>query len=196
MIEEIIEQRIGKNIEAKNRIANIIKDRRKQKGNEVIQKLGEIYKLENSDPTLANEARDGVIDGNIDPALAKEIIKKQERIVDSRGRDISKDELISAIKESGIDFTDREIFEMLEAADRFTTVDEIDALVESNFVNKGVVLDKLKAKEEANILSQIKLNDGKNIALNAILISNANELTRSEERRVGKECRSRWSPYH
>ena len=23
-----------------------------------------------------------------------------------------------------------------------------------------------------------------------------NELSRSEERRVGKECRSRWSPYH
>ena len=23
-----------------------------------------------------------------------------------------------------------------------------------------------------------------------------NTLTRSEERRVGKECRSRWSPYH
>ena len=23
-----------------------------------------------------------------------------------------------------------------------------------------------------------------------------NALTRSEERRVGKECRSRWSPYH
>ena len=29
-------------------------------------------------------------------------------------------------------------------------------------------------------------NDSKTIAL----------LTRSEERRVGKECRSRWSPYH
>ena len=24
----------------------------------------------------------------------------------------------------------------------------------------------------------------------------SSELTRSEERRVGKECRSRWSPYH
>ena len=24
----------------------------------------------------------------------------------------------------------------------------------------------------------------------------ASELLRSEERRVGKECRSRWSPYH
>ena len=23
-----------------------------------------------------------------------------------------------------------------------------------------------------------------------------NNFTRSEERRVGKECRSRWSPYH
>ena len=23
-----------------------------------------------------------------------------------------------------------------------------------------------------------------------------NDVTRSEERRVGKECRSRWSPYH
>ena len=25
---------------------------------------------------------------------------------------------------------------------------------------------------------------------------NADDITRSEERRVGKECRSRWSPYH
>ena len=25
---------------------------------------------------------------------------------------------------------------------------------------------------------------------------NAKNTTRSEERRVGKECRSRWSPYH
>ena len=24
----------------------------------------------------------------------------------------------------------------------------------------------------------------------------SDDLTRSEERRVGKECRSRWSPYH
>ena len=29
------------------------------------------------------------------------------------------------------------------------------------------------------------------------LLSNPDEVvTRSEERRVGKECRSRWSPYH
>ena len=28
------------------------------------------------------------------------------------------------------------------------------------------------------------------------VIKEATEDTRSEERRVGKECRSRWSPYH
>ena len=27
-------------------------------------------------------------------------------------------------------------------------------------------------------------------------LSGKNQVTRSEERRVGKECRSRWSPYH
>ena len=28
------------------------------------------------------------------------------------------------------------------------------------------------------------------------LLNNQKEINRSEERRVGKECRSRWSPYH
>ena len=28
------------------------------------------------------------------------------------------------------------------------------------------------------------------------LIDEGNRVLRSEERRVGKECRSRWSPYH
>ena len=28
------------------------------------------------------------------------------------------------------------------------------------------------------------------------LMDTQSELIRSEERRVGKECRSRWSPYH
>ena len=33
-------------------------------------------------------------------------------------------------------------------------------------------------------------------ALEEIESGNVTILTRSEERRVGKECRSRWSPYH
>ena len=35
------------------------------------------------------------------------------------------------------------------------------------------------------------------VLLNSIIKEEENEaLCRSEERRVGKECRSRWSPYH
>ena len=38
------------------------------------------------------------------------------------------------------------------------------------------------------------VNDrGELIGINTMIY---NQLTRSEERRVGKECRSRWSPYH
>ena len=32
--------------------------------------------------------------------------------------------------------------------------------------------------------------------LKEALIAYADKFGRSEERRVGKECRSRWSPYH
>src|SRR5256886_11247003 len=29
-----------------------------------------------------------------------------------------------------------------------------------------------------------------------VIVTSSNDAKRSEERRVGKECRSRWSPYH
>src|SRR5258708_17010529 len=35
-----------------------------------------------------------------------------------------------------------------------------------------------------------------NSAINCHAASRSTRLLRSEERRVGKECRSRWSPYH
>ena len=36
-----------------------------------------------------------------------------------------------------------------------------------------------------------------NIVFNSkTIVKNENHNARSEERRVGKECRSRWSPYH
>ena len=36
----------------------------------------------------------------------------------------------------------------------------------------------------------------KNARVSAETIEKIERLLRSEERRVGKECRSRWSPYH
>ena len=43
----------------------------------------------------------------------------------------------------------------------------------------------------SRIREDIPLQDHRDMA-----IEDAKELGRSEERRVGKECRSRWSPYH
>ena len=44
-------------------------------------------------------------------------------------------------------------------------------------------------------LGSIMLVFATNIAL-ILLVDFVEMLRRSEERRVGKECRSRWSPYH
>ena len=60
--------------------------------------------------------------------------------------------------------------------------------------------------EEKKLITDIqrKKDLDRNLALFAGVASKANyeyachkfTLNRSEERRVGKECRSRWSPYH
>ena len=43
----------------------------------------------------------------------------------------------------------------------------------------------------------VEFDSGKTSGCNLVEVGAANhEEARSEERRVGKECRSRWSPYH
>ena len=44
----------------------------------------------------------------------------------------------------------------------------------------------------------IDYNDHMNVSYYLLMFDKygADTLNRSEERRVGKECRSRWSPYH
>ena len=82
-------------------------------------------------------------------------------------------------------------------------------------MNKNFIINKtLSSKEEFNKIKDIVLNQGVlksdiqnynemnyNFNVPAIKVSFENQiitvmLCRSEERRVGKECRSRWSPYH
>ena len=48
-----------------------------------------------------------------------------------------------------------------------------------------------KKKEQAMVVSQEQIADG----IFSMWI-HTEAAQRSEERRVGKECRSRWSPYH
>ena len=59
----------------------------------------------------------------------------------------------------------------------------------------AVVLGLTTGAYQANIFrgAILSLPRGQFRAASALGMSN---LTRSEERRVGKECRSRWSPYH
>ena len=40
------------------------------------------------------------------------------------------------------------------------------------------------------------INENSQAAKNGIIEAALKKVVRSEERRVGKECRSRWSPYH
>ena len=66
---------------------------------------------------------------------------------------------------------------------------------------KGLLTyDKSKFNKTGKLIGAMVVNDNDDVMLinsNGIIIRiNASDLTRSEERRVGKECRSRWSPYH
>ena len=77
--------------------------------------------------------------------------------------------------------------------------DIVDALMEDNvkfYLSQGY--DEKKSKSMAEKKS---IEDARYVFPNAcetkiVITMNARTTTRSEERRVGKECRSRWSPYH
>ena len=59
--------------------------------------------------------------------------------------------------------------------------------------------DKKKLFEEIFDLEYLNLAKGIANQDKAVILNEINQLeseSRSEERRVGKECRSRWSPYH
>ena len=59
--------------------------------------------------------------------------------------------------------------------------------------------DSEKREWSAGMKGSLNISDLTRIQNNIQLLSDVLELNltvRSEERRVGKECRSRWSPYH
>ena len=58
---------------------------------------------------------------------------------------------------------------------------------------KGI--EDLKSAMKSGVYDVV-IADEINIAVYFKLFSEDTLLDRSEERRVGKECRSRWSPYH
>ena len=61
----------------------------------------------------------------------------------------------------------------------------------NNIQRKGIGKMKIYKKVIACILTLMMF-----FAQMPVNVFAANQKNRSEERRVGKECRSRWSPYH
>src|SRR5688572_33262346 len=61
----------------------------------------------------------------------------------------------------------------------------------------GEVLDDLVGQIDQDIVVQTTIDPKLQAVAEAAVIDElAAKSVRSEERRVGKECRSRWSPYH
>ena len=68
-------------------------------------------------------------------------------------------------------------------------------LLENNIDNDSI--ERLKRLFYSNPFSRVKLpNNMIKVEKNEDIKFIADLINRSEERRVGKECRSRWSPYH
>ena len=75
----------------------------------------------------------------------------------------------------------------LEGINTHVQLDEIGTVLQ---VSDGVVRIYGLRNAEANEL--LEFDNG----IKAIVMNLEEDNVRSEERRVGKECRSRWSPYH
>src|SRR2546427_6732978 len=67
---------------------------------------------------------------------------------------------------------------------------------EYDLLNPQKLLDKYVGKEVTLVRLRTENNSTKEEYVKAALLANNEGPVRSEERRVGKECRSRWSPYH
>src|SRR3989449_11247852 len=78
----------------------------------------------------------------------------------------------------------------------------IGAIIMVHGDDQGLVLPPKLAPYQTVIVPIFKTDEEKTIVfetarkLKADLVKANIRVTRSEERRVGKECRSRWSPYH
>ena len=71
-----------------------------------------------------------------------------------------------------------------------------DKTVRSNINTNGITYLEDNRSREQRKSKQVTLTESQLLAIYNYTDLNAKERERSEERRVGKECRSRWSPYH
>ena len=62
-----------------------------------------------------------------------------------------------------------------------------------DFIERDFLQDEFENLLQIGAINGVTSNPS---IFKAAFLSDSYKTTRSEERRVGKECRSRWSPYH
>ena len=80
-----------------------------------------------------------------------------------------------------------------------TQYDELQVQINNDSIRQKLEEEKLKTQRLLEELRQVKTSGLKPMWTPKNFVKNLSpgvRLLRSEERRVGKECRSRWSPYH
>ena len=70
------------------------------------------------------------------------------------------------------------------------------ALQALGILDSGRDAAEFTAQEVSEALGGVEINETANVSATLNAVAEGSNEVRSEERRVGKECRSRWSPYH
>ena len=94
-----------------------------------------------------------------------------------------------------------ELMKKFQSVPKIQVIEKYTPIEESDILTSLVGVDTISIKHALLIDGQendmLRTFDNLEIAINKLYEKIPNLLSiRSEERRVGKECRSRWSPYH
>src|SRR3712207_9398426 len=89
---------------------------------------------------------------------------------------------------------DIELFHPDRLVSRILGMGDVVSLVEK--AQSAIEEEEAKSLEEKIRTQKFDLNDFLKQLQNIKKLGSLGSILRSEERRVGKECRSRWSPYH
>ena len=157
-------------------------------------KIIKIYKIPNTKKQLKNSSRS--VEMLNEQFIADSILNEQEKINEKGKNDLIIEENELNIKPFKNDVSKNE-------QEKINEKGKNDLIIEENELNtKPFKNDVLKNKKEGEIDIKNRKSDTIEKVIGKALRKKNAELkinyvvTRSEERRVGKECRSRWSPYH
>ena len=111
-------------------------------------------------------------------------------IIAKKAKKVYAIEIVKSASEDGEKTAKENGIENIEFINR-AVEKELVKLINNNQKIDTIIFDPPRKGLEASIIDKVaELN------LKEVVYISCNPTTRSEERRVGKECRSRWSPYH